>query len=64
MHWVSDKKPDLTQFGFVYIITNLKNKKSYIGCKQYFNYRNFRLEIISMKEIKIANVKITIYTNR
>ncbi|MAC52153.1 MAG: NAD synthetase [Gimesia sp.] len=39
MHWVSDKEPDLTQFGFVYIITNLKNKKSYIGCKQYFNYR-------------------------
>ena len=38
MNWVSDKKPDLTQFGFVYIITNLKNKKSYIGCKQYFNY--------------------------
>ena len=38
MHWIFYKKPDLTQFGFVYIITNLKNKKSYIGCKQYFNY--------------------------
>ena len=39
MHWIFYKKPDLTQFGFVYIITNLKNKKSYIGCKQYFNYK-------------------------
>ena len=38
MHWIFYKKPDLTQFGFVYIIINLKNKKSYIGCKQYFNY--------------------------
>ena len=39
MHWIFYKKPDLTQFGFVYIIINLKNKKSYIGCKQYFNYK-------------------------
>ena len=38
MHWIFYKKPDQTQFGFVYIIINLKNKKSYIGCKQYFNY--------------------------
>ena len=39
MHWIFYKKPDQTQFGFVYIIINLKNKKSYIGCKQYFNYK-------------------------
>ena len=39
MHWIFYKRPDLTSFGFVYIITNLKTKKSYIGCKQYFNYR-------------------------
>ena len=28
--------PDLDKFGFVYIITNLKTEKKYIGCKQYF----------------------------
>ena len=39
MHWIFYKRPDLTSFGFVYIITNLKTKKSYIGCTQYFNYR-------------------------
>ena len=38
MHWEYDKKPDLTKFGFVYWITNIKTDKSYIGCKQYFNY--------------------------
>ena len=44
MHWIFYKKPDLTQFGFVYTITNLKTKKSYIGCKQYFNYRKKKKE--------------------
>ena len=39
MHWKFKEKPDLSQFGFVYIITNIKTKKAYIGCKQYFNYR-------------------------
>jgi len=39
MHWKFKGKPDLSQFGFVYIITNLKTKKAYIGCKQYFNYK-------------------------
>ena len=39
MHWEYKEKPDLSQFGFVYIITNLKNNKAYIGCKQYFNYK-------------------------
>ena len=38
MHWKYTKKPDLTKFGFVYCITNVKTKKAYIGCKQYFNY--------------------------
>ena len=39
MHWEYKGKPNLSQFGFVYIITNLKNKKAYVGCKQYFNYK-------------------------
>ena len=39
MHWTCKTTPDLSQFGFVYIITNLKTNKSYIGCKQYFNYK-------------------------
>ena len=29
-------KPNSDKFGFVYVITNKKNKKAYIGCKQYF----------------------------
>ena len=38
-HWKWDKKPDIyTMFGFVYIITNNKTKKKYIGCKQYWHY--------------------------
>ena len=39
MHWECKSKPDLTQFGFVYCITNNKTGKAYIGCKQYFNYK-------------------------
>ena len=40
MHWkVRDKRkrfvPNLNKFGFVYIITNKKTEKAYIGCKQY-----------------------------
>ena len=39
-HWLdlrTDKSfiPDLEKFGFVYIITNLKTGRKYIGCKQY-----------------------------
>ena len=39
-HWLDLRTgksfvPDLEQFGFVYIITNLKTEKKYIGCKQY-----------------------------
>ena len=39
-HWIDLRTgkpftPDLEQFGFVYIITNLKTEKKYIGCKQY-----------------------------
>ena len=30
MHWEYDKKPDLTKFGFVYWITNIKTEKAYI----------------------------------
>ena len=39
MHWTYKGKPDLTKFGFVYCITNLKTNQAYIGCKQYFNYK-------------------------
>ena len=39
MHWVFKTTPDLSQFGFVYVITNLKTNKAYIGCKQYSNYK-------------------------
>ena len=28
--------PNLDKFGFVYIITNTKSGKAYVGCKQYF----------------------------
>ena len=42
MHWKYSKKPDLTQFGFVYCITNTKTGKAYIGCKQYYNYRKYK----------------------
>jgi len=46
-HWLrvgSDKEfvPDLDKFGFVYIITNLRNGKAYIGCKQYIHYTRLR----------------------
>ena len=42
MHWEYDKEPDLTQFGFVYCITNVKTGKAYICCKQYYNYRKYK----------------------
>ena len=33
-------KPDIeNKFGFVYIITNKKTGKAYIGCKQYWHYK-------------------------
>ena len=40
-HWVRyDTEepfiPNLDKFGFVYIITNTKTKKAYVGCKQYY----------------------------
>ena len=40
-HWVcyqSDKPfvPNEDKFGFVYLITNTKNNKGYVGCKQYY----------------------------
>ena len=40
----SDKAfvPDLDKFGFVYIITNLRNGKAYIGCKQYMHYNRLK----------------------
>ena len=41
MHWKFHSKPDKeNNFGFVYLITNKKTKKAYIGCKQYFVKRN------------------------
>ena len=42
MHWIDLRtnkafEPDtLDRFGFVYVITNIKTKKKYIGCKQYY----------------------------
>ncbi|MAZ04225.1 MAG: NAD synthetase [Sneathiella sp.] len=41
MHWKirgTRRKfvPTLNKFGFVYLITNKKNGKAYVGCKQYF----------------------------
>ena len=30
----------------------------------HFNYRNFRLQVVSMKEIKIEHVEIIVYDNR
>jgi len=46
-HWLrvgSDKEfvPNLDKFGFVYIITNLRNGKAYIGCKQYMHYNRLK----------------------
>ena len=40
-HWVDYHtkeifEPNLNKFGFVYLITNKKNTKGYVGCKQYF----------------------------
>jgi hypothetical protein len=40
-HWVRyDAEepfvPNLDKFGFVYLITNTKTTKAYVGCKQYF----------------------------
>jgi len=40
-HWVWYKSgkpfvPDENKFGFVYIITNTKTTKAYVGCKQYY----------------------------
>lgn len=29
--------PNLDKFGFVYLITNTKTTKAYVGCKQYFS---------------------------
>ena len=39
-HWLQLKTdqpfiPNLDKFGFVYIITNTKTEKAYVGCKQY-----------------------------
>ena len=41
-HWVrygteEPFVPNLDKFGFVYIITNTKTTKAYVGCKQYFS---------------------------
>ena len=46
-HWLEYRKekifiPDLDKFGFVYLITNLKNGKGYIGCKQYLLYSRLK----------------------
>jgi len=40
-HWVrydTDEPfiPNLVKIGFVYVITNIKTKKAYVGCKQYY----------------------------
>ena len=41
-HWVRYDTnepfvPNLDKFGFVYVITNTKTTKAYVGCKQYFS---------------------------
>jgi len=41
-HWVRYNTgepfvPNLDKFGFVYLITNTKTTKAYVGCKQYFS---------------------------
>jgi len=46
-HWLIYRKeeefiPNLDKFGFVYLITNIKNGKGYIGCKQYLMYRKLK----------------------
>ena len=40
-HWLQFETdepfvPDLDKFGFVYLITNTKTRKKYVGCKQYY----------------------------
>jgi len=64
MHWTfrDDKtrvpNPD-KYFGFVYLITNKKNQRKYIGCKQYWQMRhrkkykpsNWRVYTSSSKEL-------------
>ena len=43
MHWKYKHEPNIKDdFGFVYIITNKKTKKAYIGCKQYYFFRKGR----------------------
>jgi hypothetical protein len=46
-HWLevgNDREfvPNLDKFGFVYIITNLRNGKAYVGCKQYMHYNRLK----------------------
>ena len=37
MHWEYHKELDIiNNFGFVYVITNKKTTKAYVGCKQYY----------------------------
>ncbi len=41
MHWRYAEELDTkNNFGFVYIITQKKTKRAYIGCKQYFVKKN------------------------
>ena len=40
-HWVGYETeepfiPNLDKFGFIYLITNTKTEKAYVGCKQYY----------------------------
>ena len=57
MHWTYKTKPDLTQFGFVYCITNLNTNKAYIGCKQYFNYKKGKKKSESNWKIYMGSSK-------
>ena len=53
MHWKYKRKPDPTShFGFVYIITNKKTSKCYIGCKQYWHYKKGKKARQSVNKIK------------
>jgi len=57
MHWQYEQTPDLKKFGFVYCITNLKNKKAYIGCKQYYFFRKGRKKTESNWKFYIGSSK-------
>ena len=58
MHWKYHCKLDTEKnFGFVYVITNKKTSKAYIGCKQYWTYRKGKKHKISNWKVYIGSSK-------